>query len=375
MKTNKVCCFCERWGSGGIESFLHNVLMRMDLTQIQIDVIAVSLEQSVFTDPLRQHGVRFYELSGSQHDLWQNYCQFTDLLRKEKYDVIHFNLYHGLSLYYVHLAEQAGVPIRIVHSHNAALRKSAGKPLKLLVHNVAKMLFTDCGTDFWACSAPAAQFLFSRKAISRHGFRFIPNGIETERFQFNFSGREAVRTELGIAGEFVIGNVGRLCAQKNQEFLLDMFANLLPQKPASRLLLVGEGKKSDELKRKAARLGIADKVIFYGVSSHVEQLMWAMDAFVMPSHFEGLPVTGIEAQAAGLPCLFSENITEACKITPFSKFLPLSAGSAAWGQAVLELASEPRRREEGAELVRNAGFDIQMVSLQVQEQYMRSSTQ
>ncbi len=373
MKTNRVCCFCEKWESGGIESFLCNVLTRMDLTRLQVDVIAASLNESIFTEPLRRHGVRFYELSGNQHKLRENYHLFTELLQKQKYDVIHFNLFHGLSLYYVHLAKQMGVPVRIIHSHNTALRRSAGKPLKLLLHNAAKALLADSGTDYWACSSPAANFLFSGKALSRHGFRFIPNGIDTDRFQFNFSEREAVRTELGVAGAFVVGNVGRLCFQKNQEFLLDVFANMLSRKPESRLLLVGEGEQSDELRRKAARLGVADKVIFYGVSDHVERLMWAMDVFVMPSRFEGLPVTAVEAQAAGLPCIFSENITEECKVTPLSRFLSLGGGSAAWGQAVMELASEPHQRQKGAQLVRDAGFDIRMVSAQIQEYYMRSS--
>lgn len=374
MKPIKVCCFCERWESGGIESFLYNILTRIDLSRIHVDIVAASLEKSIFTEPLCRHGVKFYELSGKQHNLSENHRLFAELMRTQRYDLIHLNLFHGLSLYYAHLAKQAGVPVRIAHSHNTALRLSVGKPLKLLLHSAAKAMFANSATDLWACSESAAEFLFSREKVNTKGFQFIPNGIDTERFRFQAEAREAVRTELGLTGKFVVGNIGRLCYQKNQSFLLKVFAELAKQSPESRLLLVGEGEDRPRLEKRAEQLGIADKVLFYGVADHVERLLWAMDMFVMPSRFEGLPVTGVEAQAAGLPCIFSENITEECKMTPLSTFLPLRAGSVAWKRAALELASKPCRRQEGARLVREAGFDIQAAAVQVQNYYIRSIT-
>lgn len=332
----KVCCFCEKWESGGIESFLNNVIQRLDQERFQVDIAASCLAESVFTMPLKNRGVRFFDLSGNQRDLVQNHRKFFELLRRERYHVVHLNLFQGLSLAYAETAKRAGVPVRIAHSHNTGLRKSGTRPLKLLVHNMAKYIFAREATAFWACSREAAGFLFPKGALNRRGYRFIPNGIEVERFRFDPAVREQVRAELGIEGQFVIGHVGRLCDQKNQDFLLEVFAQVKRRRPESRLLLVGEGELLGRLKEKAGGLGVAESVIFYGSASRVERLLWAMDVFVLPSRFEGLPLTSVEAQAAGLPCLFSDAITKECTIARSTIFLPLAAGKEAWADVAIE---------------------------------------
>ena len=124
--------------------------------------------------------------------------------------------------------------------------------------------------------------------LKERGFRFVPNGIETEKFRFDPKVRESVRKGLGLDGQFVVGNVGRLCYQKNQEFLLDIFAELKKQEPNSKLLFVGEGELEGVLKQKARQLGVEDSVIFYGISQRIEQLFWAMDVFVFPSDLRDL---------------------------------------------------------------------------------------
>ena len=138
---------------------------------MEVDLVAAQMEESVFTAPLKARGIQFYELSGRQNRLPENYRLFRRLLAERKYDVVHLHIFHGLSLWYGNLAEQAGVPIRIAHSHNTALRKSRTKPLKLLVHQAAKEAFADKATDLWACSGQAAEFLFPRKILDRRGFR------------------------------------------------------------------------------------------------------------------------------------------------------------------------------------------------------------
>lgn len=247
MKSVKVCCFCEKWESGGIESFLFNVLLHINLQAVQVDIVTAELAESIFTQLLKEHGIRFFELSGSQRNVRENHRIFKGLLQQEKYNIVHLNIFHGLSLYYARLAQEAGVPVRIAHSHNTALRKSLTIPLKLAIHALAKSWYTKNATDLWACSQAAAEFLFSTRELLQKEFQFIPNGIDTARFRFDPAIREAVRAELGLAGEFVVGNVGRLCYQKNQSFLLDVFAEILRQKPESRLLLVGEGEDKPAL--------------------------------------------------------------------------------------------------------------------------------
>lgn len=370
-KNIKVCCFCERWESGGIESFLFNVLTKIDRKGLQIDLVTTCLGNSVFTRTLQQLGIHFFELSGSQKNAVENYRRFASLLKARHWDVIHLNTFHGLSLSYLYLAKREGVPVRIAHSHNTALRKSLMRPIKLAVHTWAKKRFTQYATDLWACSKGAAKFLFSEKAFKQKGYQFIPNGIDVHRFCFDPAVRKSVRTELGLEDHFVVGNVGRLCCQKNQIFLLEIFAEILKRIPNSRLLLVGEGEDEPLLLQKARQLGITEKVIFYGVTPHVERLLWAMDVFVLPSCFEGLPVTGVEAQTAGLPCLFSDAVTEECRILDTAEFLPLADSPKQWADMALEKTAG-KDRTAAAYLVQDTGFDIFRTVQKIESAYRRS---
>lgn len=368
----RICCYCDRWESGGIESFLNNVLNRLDLREVEVDIVTADLRQSVFTAGLEQKGIHFYQLSGSQQKLRQNWRMFRQLLEQRHYDVIHFNLFQGLSLYYARLAQKAGVPVRIAHSHNTALRPSRTRPLKLLLHRAGKLLFLRSATDLWACSTPAAEFLFSRKIAREGQFRFIPNGIETERFRFDPAQRDAVRRALRLEKEFVIGNVGRLCDQKNQRFLLEVFAEVVQHRSDSLLLLVGTGELEPELRRRAQELEIADRVIFYGVSDQVEQLLWAMDVFAFPSRFEGLGIVAVEAQASGLPVVCSEHVPQEANMTPLFHTLPLSAGAAAWAEALLHSDAAEKPRDTWQQ-VRAAGFDVEDVARKIERYYLRST--
>ena len=134
MKKRRICCFCERWASGGIESFLHALALRLPMDRLEIDIVAVRMEESLFTAAMEQRGVCFRELSGSLSQLGKNYRMFRRILRERQYDVVHLNLFQGLSLYYALIARQEGVPVRIAHSHNSDLRRSPTRALKLLLH-------------------------------------------------------------------------------------------------------------------------------------------------------------------------------------------------------------------------------------------------
>lgn len=361
----RICCFCETWESGGIESFLYNVLSRMDFLKIEIDIVASELRESIFTPELQKKGVQFYELSGNQHNVIKNWRNFQELLAKRKYDVVHLNIFQGLSLYYACLAKCAGVSICIAHSHNTALRKSKTKPLKLALHQISKNVFAGFATDFWACSKLAAEFMFPKRLLSKRGFQFIPNGIDTERFRFNPEIRKKVRAELGITDAFVIGNIGRLCYQKNQAFLLQVFAEVLQKRPESRLLLVGTGELESSLKRQAKELGIANKVIFYGTSNQVEQLLWAMDLFVFPSLFEGLGIVVIEAQAAGLPVICSDRIPCEAYVTPWIHSIRIEENPKIWIEALSEY--HEGNRTQGERWIRKSGFDISTVAEKIKK--------
>ena len=365
----RVCCFCETWESGGIESILTNLLLRMDRSELEIDIVAVCLKESIFTDQLKAAGIHFHQLSGSLYSVIQNHSFFKKLLRERKYDVLHLNAFQSLSFFYLLLAKHVGVSKRIAHSHNTALRKSKGQFLKLWIHKLSRFFLTGYATDLWACSGDAARFLFSKVVLKKQGYQFIPNGIDTERFRFNPEAREQVRRELHCEGKLVIGNVGRLCYQKNQDFLLDIFSKVYEKNPESVLLLIGEGEDKQILKEKAERLGIRDAVIFYGTGRQMEKLYWAMDVFVFPSRFEGLPVVVIEAQTSGLAVVGTDTVLQESGVTGSVVKISLSKSADAWADRILQTGKS--NRSSFAEIVKTAGFDIADCAEKVRNEWMR----
>lgn len=371
----KVCIFCDVWESGGIESFLSNILRYMDLSHLDVDIVAITIGESIFTADLKGRGINFVQLSGTQRCFYRNFFQFQNLLQERNYDVAHFNLFHGFSLLYVRIAERAGIPIRIAHSHNVDLRKSFGKPLKMFLHWIGKACYTRSATELWACSQDAARFLFFRSSLKRKGFRFIPNAIETERFRFDMAQRVAVREELGVAGAFIIGNVGRLCYQKNQMFLLKVLKEILQRRPESKLLLIGTGEYEVRLKKESSVLGISDHVIFYGSSNHVERLLWAMDVFALPSRFEGFGIVAIEAQAAGLPTFCATSVPDETIVTNLAHRIPTTAyhDVCAWASALSEkCAASTRNRTPYADKVSDDGYDAKSLAQKIEKEYMGS---
>lgn len=370
MSKRKICCFCERWASGGIESFLYNSFSRMDLTELEVDIVAAELEKNDLSAKLEAKGVGFIQLSGNLCNLVRNHRLFRLLLRQRQYDVVHLNLYQGLSLYYCRIARQEGVPVRIAHSHNEDLRESRTRWLKLLLHRLGRRCFTGDATALWACSEAAADFLFAGASLERKGFSFIPNGIDTERFRFSAAVRQMLRREMELEDCLVLGHVGRLCRQKNQMFLLDVVARLAEICPNCRLLLVGDGEERSVLEHRAAELGIGKQVIFYGSSQRVEELLWVMDVFALPSLFEGLAVAAVEAQAAGLPVLCAQGLSKEVKLTRKLRFLPLEAGAEAWAAEVMTMAARNADRKADAETVRDAGFESRETTRRIAQSYL-----
>lgn len=365
MKTRRICIYCQKWESGGIESFLYNMLTHMDRTGLEIDLVADRLCSSVFTAPLEGLGIRFAELSGSLRRIGENRRLFSQLLKERQYDAVHLNVFQGLSLNLLSLAKKAGVPVRIAHSHGAGLRRSPAKALKLVIHALGSRCFAGTATARWACSEKAAAFLFG----PNKEFLRVPNAIETERFAFDSAVRTAVRQELGLEDCFVIGHVGRFDELKNQTFLVDLMA--ATEDPSVRLLLVGDGPQRQQIVEKAEKLGLSQRILFVGVREDPERLYQAMDVFAFPSRSEGLGIAAVEAQTAGLPTLCSDGVPREAFVTTLAASMPLSAGPAAWAQALCALKPAADRMEAAA-MVKAAGFDVAHVSQMLEQAYRGS---
>ncbi len=246
-----------------------------------------------------------------------------------------------------------GLKIRVLHSHNS--HENIGL-LKTLIRKINKSFFP-LATDYWACSKLAGLWAFGNKH-----FTVINNAIDAKKFLYDPNIRITVRKELGIGSDtFVIGHVGRFCYQKNQEFIIKIFAEIHKIKPKSVLILIGgtmpdtyEYLQSTLKLVKEFKLGKAVK--FLGVKHDTYKLYQAMDCFLLPSRFEGLPLVGIEAQAAGLPCFFSEEITKEAAITDLVNYISLQASVSDWALAIVK--SIGQKREKMAKVIIKAGYDV-----------------
>lgn len=368
MKKRNICIYCETWESGGIESFLFNILQYLDMQRFSVDIVAAVLKTSVFTSRLEKQGVRFWELSGNTRNIFQNIKLFRRLMEQQKYDVVHLNIYQALSMCYAVEAKKAGVPVRLVHSHNTALRKSKTRLLKMTLHNAAKYTLFPAGTHFFACSEAAARFMFPSRLVTRENWTFVPNGIDTSRFCFNRERRKAFREKWNLQDRFVVGNIGRLCYQKNQTFLLDTFSKLKSLQPNSKLLLVGAGNDEQMLREQTRKLGLEEEILFLGTTSAPEEALWAMDVFAFPSRFEGLGIVAIEAQAAGLPVVCSEYVPAEVFVTQNIQKVSLRAGADRWART-LAAGKSVIDRLQAPEIIRQAGYDIADVAKCMAEYY------
>lgn len=348
-------------GLGGVYALVNSVI-RNKPEGLKLDIACIAeFENPDNVAELKRRGTEVYYVgtAGSKLSRPRAYYRNTlRLLREGRYDCVHI---HGdvayLLLIFARAARRAGVPRIILHSHAAGIDGGARK-VKAALHGLCRGRLKGSTTDFAACSDVAAEWMF--RGVPKERVVMVNNGVEVERYAYDPEVRERMRRELGLADAFVVGHVGRFAYQKNHEYLLRAFAAIRGVVPGARLLLVGEGVLFDAARAEAERLGIERDVIFYGASYDVGSLMQAMDLFALPSRFEGLPVVGVEAQAAGLPVIFSDRVTRQAGLTEDVWFLPIDgdASAALWAERARAVADRPPDRSGGCERVRRAGFTV-----------------
>jgi glycosyltransferase involved in cell wall biosynthesis len=345
----------------GVASFLMNYYRHIDRKKIQFDFLSCSLLEDNYSEEIQRLGGIVYNAPSYKKHLFK-YINFVyNIIANESYDIIHCHQFL-LSIISLSIAKKRGIKIRIIHSHNNFI-SSKGKRLLVCLFRNFWPLFT---ANFFACSEDAANFLFGKKCK----YKIFNNAIEPERFIFNNTARNSIRDDLCLPeNAFVIGYVARFDKQKNHLFLIDVFNQILRKNMNAYLLLVGTGILQDKVKKYVTDLNITNNILFYGISEKVYELYSAMDVFVFPSLFEGLPVTGIEAQCAGLPVVASLNIPKAMQITPLVCWLDLKSGSETWAEKVLEYSS-PKERVDMTELITKNGYNINIECKKLEEEYV-----
>ena len=276
------------------------------------------------------------------------------LIAKEQFEAVHIHGNSATMAFDLLAAFLGGASVRITHVHNCA-------PQPLLKQKTLGVLLNRLVTCPVACSEASGRMLYTKPFI------ILTNGVDCHRFCFSPELRTAIREELGIHDSFVVGHIGRFSPQKNHRRLIRIFSALLRLRPDSVLLLCGEGEDLDACKQEADGLGIAGKVLFLGKVEQPQNYYQAMDVFVLPSLFEGLPLVGVEAQASGLPCVFSDTITKEAGILPECVFVPLDASDEVWADTILNIQTPER---SGAALqIAQAGYTEQALREQITKLY------
>lgn len=351
--------------AGGAESFAMNLYRAVDRRYVQFDFIKHTTRECLFEPEIARLGGRVFvcpRYTGKNHAAYLRWWKDFFASHPE-YKVIHGHVRSTAALY-LPVAKRYGL-VTIAHSHSTSNGAGAAAAVKdlmqLPIRRVADYLF--------ACSDEAGAWLYGKAALQRPNYRRIPNGIDLTRFAFDGETRARMRAELGIPdGALVLGHIGRFTRPKNHAWLVDLFAQWNKRHPDSYLLLVGDGELWEEVRRQCETLGLADKVLLPGAHTDTENYYQAMDVFVFPSLWEGLPVSVVEAQANGLPCLISEVITPEVRLTDLVQALATES-PAAW----LDKLAACRCREQGnltpAQRKGLQPFDITCVAQNLQEFY------
>ena len=335
-------------GRGGLETMIMNYYRHIDRSRVQFDFLVHREFQADYDDEIEALGGRMFRLPRLVP--WSRiYLNALEQLFRAhpEYKIVHVHQ-DCLSSVILKVAKKCGIPVRIAHSHSG----SQDKNLKYLIKLFYKQFIPTYATQLFACGKEAGEWMFGGAP-----FRVLNNAIDTNRYSYNTERHNSIRHELQISdGAFIIGHVGRFNTVKNHTFLLDVFAKAKEQNDNLMLLLVGDGDLRAEMEQKAESLGISSHVIFTGIRSDVPDLLQAMDCFVFPSLYEGIPVTMVEAQAAGLPCIVSDGVPVECDKTGLVKHISLSAGAAHWAEEILK--TQLRARQNTREQIIQAGYDI-----------------
>lgn len=330
---------------GGIESLLTNVYANIDRTKYQFDFIATA--EKPYQKKLKRMGGNIY-LVPSIKQIISYISQFNQILNNN-YDIVHFHKNSAANIVPVLLAKYHFThPKIIIHSHNTS--PSMNNIGLLILHKLNCSFLDEIADEKVACANAAANWMFRKK----NDVQIINNGINIDKFTYSYKARNLIRRELHISPDtFILGNVGRFSEQKNQSFLIDIFNAFEKKVPNSKLILVGDGHLLKKIQKKVIALGLGSKVIFTGRQSNIPDYLSAMDVFVMPSLYEGLPISAVEAQAEGLQVLLSDTISKEVILTNSTKLFSLKQTPSEIADMIIN-SSKCSDRKSGLARVRNS---------------------
>lgn len=345
-------------GRGGLETMIMNYYRNIDRNKVQFDFLVHRQEEADYDKEIVALGGKIYHMP-MLNPFSKSYFNALDSFFKEhKYDIVHCHL-DCMSAYPLKIAKKNGVRVRIAHSHNKSQDKNLKYPIKLY----SKRLIPKYATHLLSCGKEAGDWMFNGKP-----YTILNNAIDAQSYRFDKQIREEMREQLGFNQEdFVIGHVGRFNPQKNHNFIIDVFNFVHKKNTAAKLVLVGTGDGQKAIKEKVESLALSDSVLFLGNRTDVNKILQAMDVFLFPSLYEGLPLSIIEAQAAGLPCVISDNVPPECIVTDLIEAASLDDALAKW--EIVITSQKSVKRKDTYELIKKSGFDVKSNVLVLEKMY------
>ena len=351
----RVLCIISCMDTGGAETFLMKIFRKLDREKYQMDFCVNVTEKNYYEDEIKELGGKIFRIPPKSDDLKKFRKELYRLVKEEKYNYVLRIGSSGMSFMELKIAKKAGAQICSVRSSNSS---DGGSLKSKLAHIIGKILYSRYIDVKVAPSDLAALYTFGKRAYQNGDVTILHNAVDLNTYKYSEEYRKKIRAEFNIKPEaVVVGHIGRFMTQKNHSFLLDFFSKIKEQNEDAVLLLIGgNGNLEGQVRDKVCELGLCGDVIFAGVRSDIPNLLSAMDVFVMPSLFEGMPNTVIEAQATGLPCVISDTITKEADITGLLSYLPLEKPDL-WAKIVLEKATT-KRTDTRQKFIDN-GYDIE----------------
>lgn len=356
MKRILITGFTENYG--GVERIIYEYIKKMDLDDLQFDIISEVLKPAFF-DELTHLGCQFHQIKSRNKNFLIYYIELITFFVRygNRYDGVWINKCMLNNIDLLILSKIFKIKKRIVHSHSSSSIGSGFKGMIMLIlHKFNKTILSWFANEYWTCSEMASRWLFNCYILKTKKIFFVPNAIEVSRFVFDQEKRDAYRRMLKLKDEFVIGHIGMFTKVKNHKFILKVFDEIVKVKQDAKLILVGDGELKSKIESLARELGLSKNIAFLGIRNDIDGLLQAFDCLMLPSYVEGFPVVTIEAQAAGLNCYVSKNnVTEAINLTNKVTFISLEQSPKIWAKCILE---NDNNRENVYNQITLSGFNI-----------------
>ena len=355
-----------KWLGGGVESVVMNYYRNIDRNKVQFDFICDEDSKYIPTDEIESLGGKVILIPPYQKP-FKYHKELKKVLKEGNYKIVHSHI-STMSFFSLWAAKSAKVPVRIVHAHSTTNKQEKKKNLMKQVLRPFSKVFAN---RYFCCSELAGRWLFGNKTYNQGKVYLLNNAIDVDKFKYNEKVRKAKRKELNIKDkDLVIGHIGRFVKPKNHEFIIDIFNEIHKQNKNTILLLAGDGPLKEEIQNKVKKIGLEKNVQFLGQRNDANELYQAMDAFVLPSLYEGLPVVGVEAQAAGLPCFLSTDMTKETKVLDSTQFISLTHDTKYWADKILKEVKTFERKDSSREITDN-NFNIKKEIRKIEKQYQQ----